>query len=36
MTIDLKRDFKPTMPPQNNDTYIYFAASFNFLKTSHA
>lgn len=36
MTIDLKIDFKPTMPPQNNATSIYFTASFNFLNTSQA
>lgn len=33
---DLKRDFKTFIPRQNNDTYIYFAASFNFLNTSQA
>lgn len=33
---DLKRDSKTFIPHQNNDTSIYFAASFNFLNTSQA
>lgn len=33
---DLKRDSKTFIPRQNNNTSIYFAASFNFLNTSHA
>lgn len=33
---DLKRNSETIIPRQNNDTSIYFAASFNFLNTSHA
>lgn len=33
---DLKRDSKTFIPRQNNDTSIYFTASFNFLNTSQA
>lgn len=33
---DLKRNSNTLIPRQNNNTSIYFAASFNFLNTSQA